>query len=80
MNHITDMTLDELEAWMDKRISQRLTALFSHLEVDSAPVLFDEEPDTRTWEQVKHDIEQDRWTPPTGAKTSLEFLREDRDA
>ncbi|MDZ4771293.1 MAG: hypothetical protein SGJ24_19390 [Chloroflexota bacterium] len=33
----------------------------------------------RTWEQLKADIELDRWTPPPGSPSNLELLREDRD-
>lgn len=39
----------------------------------------DGEPDNRTWEEVQESIERNRWTPPPGAKSSLELLREDRE-
>jgi hypothetical protein len=29
---------------------------------------------------VQQDVEHDRWTPPPGAKSSLELLREDRES
>ncbi len=36
-------------------------------------------PDPRTLEEVFESIDRNMWTPPPGAKSSLELLREDRD-
>jgi len=33
----------------------------------------------RSMKEVVKSIEENRWTPPPGAKSSLEMLREDRD-
>ncbi|MCU0514876.1 MAG: hypothetical protein MUE40_20160 [Anaerolineae bacterium] len=74
------MTLEELQQLIDERINEHLTHLLGQLEMDEEELFTDEEPDTRTWEQVKQDIERDRWTPPPGAKSSLELLREDRES
>lgn len=35
--------------------------------------------DTRSWEEVKQDIERHRWTPPPGTPSVTQMLREDRD-
>lgn len=79
MASIENMTLQELQRLIDQRIDERLTDLLGRFEIDEEDLFTNEEPDPRTWEQVKQDIERDRWTPPPGAKTSLELLREDRD-
>lgn len=71
MKTLDKMTLEELETWMDARIDEKLQSFMMLL-------MADDEPDDRTWEQVKADIERDRWTPPPNAKSSLELLREDR--
>jgi hypothetical protein len=80
MATIANMTLEELQQLIDERIDERLTHLLGKFEMDEEELFADEEPDTRTWEQVKQDIERDRWTPPPGAKSSLELLREDRES
>lgn len=80
MATIQNMTLEELQHLIDKRIDERLTRLLGSFEIGEEELFADDEPDTRTWEQVKQDIERDRWTPPPGAKSSLELLREDRDS
>ena len=77
MADIQNMSLEELQGLIDRRIAERLGIL--GFEIEEAALFGDEEPDTRTWEQVKQDIARDRWTPPPGAKSSLELLREDWD-
>jgi len=80
MATIAKMTLEELHRLIDERIDARLTYLLGRFELEEDELFADEEPDTRSWEQVKQDIERDRWTPPPGAKSSLELLREDRES
>lgn len=80
MATIANMTLEELQQLIDERIDERLTHLLGKFEMDEEELFADDQPDTRTWEQVKQDIERDRWTPPPGAKSSLELLREDRES
>lgn len=80
MATIANMTLEELQQLIDERIDERLTHLLGKFEMDEEELFADDQPDTRTWEQVKRDIERDRWTPPPGAKSSLELLREDRES
>jgi hypothetical protein len=77
---IGGMTRQELETLIDKLIERRLKLLFGEFEIGEDDLFEDEVSDTRTWEEVRRDIERDRWTPPPGAKTSLELLREDRDS
>jgi hypothetical protein len=80
MATIEKMTIEQLRRLIDERIDERLTGLLGKFEIDEEELFAEEEPDTRTWEQVKQDIERDRWTPPPGAKSSLELLREDRES
>jgi hypothetical protein len=80
MATIAQMTLEELQRLIDDRIDARLTMLLGKFELAEGELFVDEETDTRTWEQVKQDIERDRWTPPPDAKSSLELLREDRES
>jgi len=74
MATIADMTLEQLEQLIDERIDERLTHLLGKFEIDEEELFADDESDNRTWKQVKQDIERDRWTPPPGAKSSLELL------
>lgn len=78
MATVEKMTLEELQRFIDARIEARLISLFGSFEINSDETFLGES-DTRTWEQVKQDIERTRWTPPPGAKSWLELLREDRD-
>ncbi len=80
MATIEKMTIEQLQRLIDQRIDERLTGLPGKFEIDEDELFSDEEPDTRTWEQVKQDIERDRWTPPPGARSSLDLLREDRES
>jgi hypothetical protein len=77
MTIIDKMTLEELQQLIDDRIDRRFAQLFSLFDDDD---LSDDEPDTRTWEEVKQDIEKHRWTPPPGTPSVNELLRHDRDS
>jgi hypothetical protein len=76
---IGTMTHEELETLIDRLIERRLKLLFGDFEVGENVLFDDDDDDQRTWDEVRQDIERDRWTPPPGAKSSLELLREDRD-
>lgn len=65
--HIGDMSLDDLNRLIEQVVDRRLHTIF-HTE------------DTRTIDEINESIRRNRWTPPPGAKSSLELLREDRDA
>jgi hypothetical protein len=78
MATVGQMTLDELKALIDQRIRERLSALFGEFEI-SEEDFFAEKPDTRSLEEVFASIDEHMWTPPPGAKSSLELLREDRE-
>jgi nucleotidyltransferase/DNA polymerase involved in DNA repair len=64
--YVADLTLDELRQWVDERIEHRLQALLKPT-------------DNRTVREINESIRRHRWTPPPGAPSNLELLREDRD-
>jgi hypothetical protein len=84
MATIANMTVEELKQLIadavENAIDDRLTRLLGEFEIDEAELFPDQEPDTRTWDEVKQDIERHRWTPPPGTPSVTELLREDRDS
>jgi regulator of protease activity HflC (stomatin/prohibitin superfamily) len=80
MKTIGDMTLEELQRMINEVVDRRLKQLFGEFEIDENEIFRDEEPDTRTLEEINDSIDRNMWTPPPGAKSSLELLREDRDS
>ena len=63
---VTDMTVEELKALIVEVVDERLRNKEQRSEKRSLQEIFDS-------------IDRHRWTPPPGAKSSLELLREDRD-
>lgn len=80
MTTIANMTLEELKQLIDEAVDRRLKQLLGEFEIDEDEFFPDEEPDTRSLEEVYASIDRNMWTPPPGAKSSLELLREDRDS
>jgi hypothetical protein len=72
------MTLDELKLLIDQRIQDRLDTLFGEFEIGEIS-LSAEERDQRALQEVFESIDRHLWSPPPGAKSSLDLLREDRD-
>jgi hypothetical protein len=66
MVRLVDMTLEELQTMIDKTVERKLQQLLGT-------------PDPRSLEEIFDSIDRHMWTPPPGAKSSLELLREDRD-
>jgi hypothetical protein len=64
---ITDMTVEELHSLIEQVVDQRLREI-------SRP------QSSRSLREVLDSVDRHRWTPPPGAKSSLELLREDRDS
>lgn len=75
MTTIANMTLDELKKFVEETLDERLTRLLGTFEIPDES----DEDDGLTWDEVRASVERHRWTPPPGAKTSLELLREDRE-
>ncbi|MDF5732782.1 MAG: hypothetical protein PUP92_33525 [Rhizonema sp. PD38] len=63
---VKDMTVDELKAMITSIVDEQLRNK--------------EKPgEKRSLQEIFDSIDRHRWTPPPGAKSSLELLREDRD-
>ena len=76
MATIANMTLDELKKFIEATIDEHFTQLLGKFEMSDESNEFDD----LTWDEIRTAVEQYRWTPPSGAKSSLEFLREDRES
>jgi hypothetical protein len=76
MATIANMTLDELKQFVDAAIDERLTRMLGAFELPD-PDVADE---NLTWDAIREMVERHRWTPPPGAKSAVEMLREDRDS
>jgi hypothetical protein len=64
---LSDLTMDEFNKLVEHIVDRRLKTYFKP-------------QDERTVAEVLADIDRNMWTPPPHAKSSLELLREDRDA
>ena len=60
-----------IELTVNEQLTRRLGA-FEIPEIEDAD-------ENLSWDEVRQLVEEHRWTPPPGAKSSLELLREDRD-
>jgi hypothetical protein len=60
-----DMTLDELTELVEKIVERQLHP---------------PKKDTRSLEEVLDSLDRNRWTPPPGSPSTLQMIREDRDA
>jgi hypothetical protein len=76
MATIANMTVEELKKFVEDMIDERITRWLGQFEIPDEP----EEEDDLTWDEINDLVERHRWTPPPGAKSSLEFLREDRES
>ena len=74
MATIANMTFEDLKKFVEDTIDERLTHALGTFEL---PEPTDEE---LTWDEIRSAVQRHRWTPPPGAKSSLEMLREDRDS
>jgi hypothetical protein len=75
MTTVADMTLDELKQFVQATLEEWLTKSLGTLDEAEETSQNNE----RSWEEVRAAVNRIRWTPPAGSKTSLEFLREDRE-
>jgi len=67
-NLVDSLTMEELKVIVIQIVDERLGRVKT-IKVITA----------RTPKEVNESIRRNRWTPPPGAPTSLELLREDRD-
>jgi hypothetical protein len=75
MATIANMTMEELKKFVEDTIDERLTQLLGTFEIPEEP----DQDDNLTWDEIRASVERHRWTPPPGAKSSRDFLRESRD-
>ncbi|MGJ3246935.1 MAG: hypothetical protein ACFE0I_12780 [Elainellaceae cyanobacterium] len=66
---VADMTVEELKVLVNQLIDERVGQ-----QMQMAPPI-----DKTRLEQVMESIDCHRWTPPPGALSVVEMLREDRD-
>ena len=80
---IGKMTIDELRKLIadvvEETMDKQMTRSLGSFEIPDEAVPGDEAPETRSVEEILASIDHNMWTPPPGAKSSLELLREDRD-
>ena len=72
---IANMTLEDLKRLVEETIDERLTRLLGSFEIPDE----DDEDNNLTWDEIRASVERHRWTPPLGAPTGSQLLREDRD-
>ncbi len=75
MASIADMTLDDLRHFVEQTLDERLTRVLGAFE-QPTPSDSDE---SSSWDMVRDMAERYRWTPPSGTKSGLQMLREDRE-
>jgi hypothetical protein len=64
---IAEMTLDELKRLIAKEVDRRM-------------LIVQKPDDRRTVQEILDSIDRHLWTPPPGTPSTLQLLREDRDA
>jgi hypothetical protein len=76
MATIANMTVEELKKFVEDMIDERLTKLLGTFELDESS----DEANTLSWDDIRAGVERHRWSAPSGAKSSLQLLREDRES
>ena len=74
---IGNMTREQLQQLIEQTVERKIVELLGQ-ELD-IKTLQDDESDTRSLDEVFESIDRNMWTPPPGAKSSLDLLREDRE-
>lgn len=77
---IGQMTRDELTRFVDERVQIRYITSRYGAEIIDGRLFFSYPSDGRTLEDVFASIDANMWTPPPGAPTTQELLRQERDA
>ena len=65
VERVADMTIDELKGIVSEIVNEKLKQ-------------YPRREDHRSLEEVLAAMDRLRWTPPSGAKSTLELLRENR--
>jgi hypothetical protein len=75
---IGNMTREQLQQLIEQTVERKLIELLGE---DADMITFrDDETDTRSLDEVFESIDRNMWTPPSGSKSSLDLLREDRES
>jgi hypothetical protein len=69
---VAELSMEELEKIIEKVAIRTLAVRNKLISADNAK-------SGRSEEEILASIKRNRWTPPDGAPTNLELLREDRD-
>ncbi len=86
MTTLATMTLVQLKQVIRQEVKEMLSEdeylkrLFGEFEINEAEFFSLEPRGDWSWRQVNAFIDEHRWTPSPDAKSSIELLREDRDA
>lgn len=81
MTPITNMTIDELNHLIVHLMEERrISYLFGELDMEETEPGIEDEPDNRSLKEVFASIERNRWSPPFGAPTPAQMIRDDRDS
>jgi hypothetical protein len=78
-SRVADLTLEQLEAMIETIVVRKIGEVRKVGEVSHIRRIPGYQPDSRSYEEILASIDRNMWTPPPGAKSSLELLREDRD-
>ena len=77
---IATMTKDELKQLiLDLMEEHRLQHKFIERDGEENELVIEDESDNRTLQEVFASIERNRWTPPPGAPSPSQMIREERD-
>ena len=76
MNCVSTLAVEDLKKFIEETLDERLTQLLGTFEISDDL----DEADSLAWDEIRASVEQHRWTPPPGAKSSLDLLREDRES
>ncbi len=76
---IDDMTRDELKAFVNELLREQVEFLEDDFDIKDEDFGPEEEPDTRSLEEVFRSMDENMWTPPLGSPSPAEMIREDRD-
>ena len=71
---VNQLSKAEILEFVTETIRDQLFNIWNLAELEES-----EEEANMSWDEVREWVKAHRWTPPKGAKSSLEFLREDRD-
>lgn len=79
MTLLSELTLEQLQDMIAHEVRRQLRVVGSTGMPMAAAVSDSQLLDTRSWDEVKHSIEVNRWKPPPDAPSVLDLIRQDRD-